>query len=210
MMVSLFYLQVCYRFGDWFFCLKRPLPFSRISCGGTSPLCLHTFARPVFFPSLTSRLLAQQQHKPSWTSQPTIAHALATHMNANMLSPITGTILTWGSALWMTFLNIMNMAVAMMLAAVVVRALRKAKMAMGKVAQRVYILRGVTKTETKQVHAPVRKKANIQREATRTSESAEMTFAGRATWNLQVSLSGTGESKEWAAYLWPPQVADQE
>lgn len=56
----------------------------------------------------------------------------------------------------------MNMAVAMVLAAVVVRALRKAKTAMGKVAQRVYILRGVTKTETKQVHAPVRKKANIQ------------------------------------------------
>lgn len=62
----------------------------------------------------------------------------------------------------MTFLNMMNMAVAMVLAAVVVRALRKAKIAMGKVAQRVYILRGVTKTETKQVHAPVRKKANIQ------------------------------------------------
>ena len=40
-----------------------------------------------------------------------------------------------------------------MLAAVVVRALRKAKMAMGKVAQRVYIERGVRKMETKQVHA---------------------------------------------------------
>ena len=38
-----------------------------------------------------------------------------------------------------------------MVAAVVVRALRKAKMAMGKVAQRVYIERGVRKTETKQV-----------------------------------------------------------
>lgn len=51
---------------------------------------------------------------------------------------------------------------AMMLAAVVERALRKAKIAMGKVAQRVYILRGVIKIETKQVLAPVRKSANIQ------------------------------------------------
>lgn len=56
----------------------------------------------------------------------------------------------------------MNMTVAMMLAAVVMRALRKAKMAMGKVAQRVYTLRGVIKMEMKQVHAPVRKRANIQ------------------------------------------------
>ena len=49
-----------------------------------------------------------------------------------------------------------------MLAAVVVRALRKARMAIGKVAQRVYTLRGVRKMETEQVHAPVRKRANIQ------------------------------------------------
>ena len=56
----------------------------------------------------------------------------------------------------------MNMTVAMMLAAVVMRALRKAKTAMGKVAQRVYTLRGVIKMEMKQVHAPVRKRANIQ------------------------------------------------
>ena len=40
-----------------------------------------------------------------------------------------------------------------MLAVVVVRALRKAKMAMGKVAQRVYTETGVRKMETKQVHA---------------------------------------------------------
>ena len=54
-----------------------------------------------------------------------------------LLIPISGTILTSPSALWMTLLNMMNMTVAMMLAAVVVRALRKAKKAMGKVAQRV-------------------------------------------------------------------------
>lgn len=83
-------------------------------------------------------------------------------MNANILTPISGTMLTSPSALLMTLLNIMNMTLAMTLAAVVVRALRKAKMAMGKVAQRVETLRGVRKTETKQVQAPVRKRANIQ------------------------------------------------
>lgn len=83
-------------------------------------------------------------------------------MNANILIPISGTILTVASALWITFLKIKNMTVAMMAAAVVVRAEQKAKMAMGKVAQRVYIDRGVRKIETKQVQAPVRKRANIQ------------------------------------------------
>ena len=66
-----------------------------------------------------------------------MTHALATHMNANILSPISGTMLTVLSALRMTFLNMMNITVAMMEAAVVVRALRKAKMAIGKAAQRV-------------------------------------------------------------------------
>ena len=75
----------------------------------------------------------------------------------------------------------MNMTVAMIVAAVVVSAERKANTAMGKVAQRVKIERGVRKIETKQVQAPVRKRANIQWEAKRTRDKADMTFEGRAT-----------------------------
>ncbi len=89
----------------------------------------------------------------------------------------------------------MNMTVAMIVAAVVVRALRKAKMAMGKVAQRVYIERGVRKTETKQVLAPVRNSANIQCEAVRTRESAEMMFSGRATGVRKLASTGTTGSE---------------
>lgn len=77
----------------------------------------------------------------------------------------------------------MNMIVATTVATVVARAERKAKIAMGKVAHRVKILKGVRKMETKQVQAPVRKRANIQWEAKRTRDNAEMMFPGRATRN---------------------------
>lgn len=68
-----------------------------------------------------------------------------------------------------------------MVAAVVVSAEQKAKTAMGMVAQRVWMLRGVRKMEMKAVLAPVRKRANIQWEARRTRERAEIMFDGRAT-----------------------------
>ena len=77
----------------------------------------------------------------------------------------------------------MNMTVAMMVAAVVVRAVRKVKMAIGNIVQRVKTESGVRNIETKQVQAPVRKRANIMREARRTSERASMTFWGKATGN---------------------------
>lgn len=54
------------------------------------------------------------------------------------------------------------MTVAIMVAAVVVRAVAKAKITIGKVAQRLYIERGVRNMETKQVQALVRNRANIQ------------------------------------------------
>ena len=69
----------------------------------------------------------------------------------------------------------------MMDAAVVKRAERKVRRAMGTVAQRVKTLRGVRKMERKVRQAPVRKQANIQWEAKRTSWSAVMMLAGRAT-----------------------------
>ena len=73
------------------------------------------------------------------------------------------------------------MTVAMIAAVVVVRADRKAKMAIGRVAQREYTDRGVRKMETKEVQAPVRNRANIQREAVRTRLRAEIILDGRAT-----------------------------
>ena len=97
-------------------------------------------------------------------------------MNANIFVPISGMMLTVSSALCMTFRKMMNMTVAMMVAAVVERAVRKAKMAIGNVAQRVKTESGVRNIETKQVQAPVRNRANIMREARRTSERASMTF----------------------------------
>lgn len=55
----------------------------------------------------------------------------------------------------------MNMTVATTVATVVLRAERKAKMAMGRVAHLLRMLIGVRKMETKQVQAPVRKRENI-------------------------------------------------
>lgn len=81
----------------------------------------------------------------------------------------------------MTFLKMMNMAVAIIVAPVVVRAERKANTATGKVAHRLKMESGVRKTETKQMQPPIRKRANIQWEARRTRERAEIMFEGRAT-----------------------------
>ena len=69
----------------------------------------------------------------------------------------------------------------MMEAAVVNRAERKARKAIGKVAQRVKTERGVKRVEREVRQAPVRKRANIQWEARRTSWRAEMILVGRAT-----------------------------
>ena len=80
-----------------------------------------------------------------------------------------------------TFLKIRNMAVAMMEAAVVNKADRKVRMAIGTVTQRLKTERGVRKMEKKVRQAPVRKRVNIQWEARRTSLRAEITLAGSAT-----------------------------
>lgn len=74
-----------------------------------------------------------------------------------------------------------NMAVAIMVAAAVKRALRKVKMAMGSVSQRVKTESGERKTERKEVQAPVRKRADIHWEAMRIRWRAETILAGRAT-----------------------------
>ena len=74
-----------------------------------------------------------------------------------------------------------NMAVAIMVAAVVKRALRKVNMAIGNVSQRVKTESGERKMEKKEVQAPVRKRANIQREAMRIKWRTETILEGRAT-----------------------------
>ena len=75
----------------------------------------------------------------------------------------------------------MNIIVAIAVAAVVVRTEMKANIAIGKVIQRVKIESGVRKTETKQVQTPARKSANIQWDARRTRDKADVIFEGRAT-----------------------------
>lgn len=75
----------------------------------------------------------------------------------------------------------MNMTVAMMEAAVVNRAERKVRKAIGKVAQWVREERGVKRIERKVRQAPVRKRVNIQWEARRTSRRARMILVGKAT-----------------------------
>jgi len=143
-MQSLSLQILVYYFFDYAIWPNSPLlpPFSLFflslsSTGATSPLSLHAFPRPLFCPNLTSLLLAQQQHRPTYNNHPTIADADATHINAKILKQISGIMFTVSSAPYITFLKMINMTVAIIFAAVVVRAEQNAKMAMGKVAQRV-------------------------------------------------------------------------
>lgn len=72
------------------------------------------------------------------------------------------------------------MTVAISVAAVLHRAVRMVKRAIGRVAQRLYIERGAMKTETKHPQAPAMKRANIQRLASRTRSRASVIEEGRA------------------------------
>lgn len=83
-----------------------------------------------------------------------------------------------------TFLKIRNIAVAMTEAAVVNKADRKVRMAIGTVIQRLKTERGAKKMDRKVRQAPRRKRPNIQWEARRTRWRAEMMLAGRATVGL--------------------------
>lgn len=200
-----------------FFLPKSPfLPslfsLSLISIGGTSPLLLHALFLPLFRPLLTSLLLAQQQHSPIITNHPTIAQALAIHMNTNISIPIVGTIFTFASAPLITFLKMRNMAVAMIEAAVVNNADRKVRIAIGTVIHRLKTERGARMMERKVRQAPIRKRPNIQWEARRTRWRAEMMLAGRATVEVRRSVccfegewgAGVEEAqREEEAYSWP-------
>lgn len=69
----------------------------------------------------------------------------------------------------------------MMEAAVVDKADRKVRMAIGTVIQRLKTERGVREMDRKVRQTPMRKRANIQWEARRTRWRAEMILAGKAT-----------------------------
>ena len=101
-------------------------------------------------------------------------------MNANILVPIIEAIFTVSSAPCITFLKIINMTVAIVAAAVVVKAVTNVNIAIENVAHLVYTLNGVKKIETKLVHAPVRNSANIAWLASLTNRSASITVEGSA------------------------------
>ena len=94
----------------------------------------------------------------------------------------------------MTFRNMTNMTVAVAEAAVVNRAAKKVKIAIGKAAQREYTDKGVRKTRVAERQAPVRKRPNITCEAILMRFKISLILAGSATVNpplvnVKVSIS---------------------
>lgn len=75
----------------------------------------------------------------------------------------------------------MNIADAMMLAAVVISAVKKVRIVRGSEAQRVRMESGVRRMEGTVRQAPAKKRANIQWDAMRTRVRASMMLEGRAT-----------------------------
>jgi len=107
-----------------------------------------------------------------------MANALATHMKANMVTPISALMLSSLTEL-MVFLKMTNMTVAMTEAAVMTRALKKARIATGKVSQRVNTDRGMRKMRTKERQVPVRKRPNIHCDASLIRSRMSLMSAGR-------------------------------
>jgi hypothetical protein len=117
---------------------------------------------------------------PIWNNHAKIANALATHMNANMVVPISAPMFS-SATLPMTFRKIMNMTVAMTDAAVTKRALRNMRKEIGKVHQRERTLRGVTNMRTKDKQAEVRKRPNMAWDASLIRSRMSLTSLGRLT-----------------------------
>jgi len=144
---------------------KSPLLFG-FSFGGRSlkpavSESLQAFLLPLFFPLLTSLLLAQQQHSPIWIRNAKMAQPLAIHIKTNISMPRLAPMLSWVTEP-KAFLMMMNMTVASTVATVTHSAARKVKMAMTKAAQRETTDKGVMKIMTKVRQAPERKRPNIQ------------------------------------------------
>lgn len=120
---------------------------------------------------------------PVCSKQPTTAPAAATHMNANILTPTLAWMLICAPWEVMTLRNTMKSTVAMMEAAVVVKAQRKERNAIGTVRSREYMLRGVMKMQRKESGAETRKSPNMTCEACLTRPSAVRISFGSATTN---------------------------
>ena len=75
----------------------------------------------------------------------------------------------------------MNIAVAMVQAAVVVRAQRRARQAIGRVSRRELTLSGVSSTQRKESGAETRKRPNMMWEMVRTRPRIIAMLEGRAT-----------------------------
>jgi hypothetical protein len=140
----------------------------------------YAFSLPLFLPMRTSRRLAQQQHSPICTSHAKIANALAVHMKPKRYEPILALMFNSWTPL-ITFRNMTNMTVAMTDAAVAKRALRNARMAMGKVHHREKMLMGMRNMRTNERQADVRNSPNIQCEASLIRSRISLIFEGRFT-----------------------------
>jgi len=117
---------------------------------------------------------------PVWNSQAKMANALATHIKANMVSPMLALMFS-SLTLLIVFLKIMNMTVAMMEATAQRRALMKLRMERANVHHRVRTLRGFRNMRTKERQAEVRKKPNMTWEASLMRLRISLISAGRAT-----------------------------
>jgi hypothetical protein len=106
--------------------------------------------------------------------------ALATHMNANIVTPISAPMFSSDTPL-IVLRKMMNMTVARTEATVTKSALRKARMATGSASQRVKTDRGITKMRTKERTVPVRKRPNIQFETSLIRSRMSLMSAGRLT-----------------------------
>ena len=110
-------------------------------------------------------------------------NALAIHMKTKSVMPILAPMFKSFTSV-IVLRKMMNMAVAMILAAVTMRALRKARMATGKVSQRVNTDRGMRNMRTKERRVPVRKRPNIHCEANLMRSRISLMLEGRLTIRL--------------------------
>lgn len=151
-------------------------PFSEIP--GVS-VC-QAFLLPVFFPFLTSLLLAQQQQRLVWINQARMEVAAAIHMNANILVPRLAPMLSSETEV-NAFCIMMNITVAMTVATVMNRAAKKVNMPVNRVSQREKTARGFKSIITKDKQAPVRKRPNIQCETVSIRPRISVRSVGSAT-----------------------------
>ena len=113
--------------------------FTRRSSGFPS-LCLPPFLHIPYWGTTAARSQHKTAHGRTGRSYP---------HNSEHLDTFNGYNIDGLFCILYQFMKIRNMTVAITVATVAVRAVRKANNTLGRVAQRVYTLRGVRKTETK-------------------------------------------------------------